>query len=138
MAKNGADILLLANTGTDAVPVWTVVGSQRDATLSESVEGIDASSKDAAAARVDAGRYSATITCDSLYVPTDVAQSAIRTAFRARTKLKVRMSDAATAKAEATVLITSREVSFPDQAESTISLEMTVDGVWTEIVTGGI
>ena len=138
MAKNGADILLMANTGTDAVPVWTAVGSQRDATLNESVDGIDASSKDAAAARVDAGRYSCTISCDALYIPNDAAQNAVRTAFRSRTKMKVRMHDAGTAKMEGTVLITSREVSFPDMEESTVSLEMTLDGAWTEVVAGGI
>lgn len=138
MAKNGADILLMANTGTDATPIWTTVGSQRDATLSESVDGIDASSKDAAAARVDAGRYSATLSCDALYVPTDAAQNAIRTAFRSRLKMKVRMQDAGSQKMEASVLITSREVAFPDQEASTVSLEMTVDGAWTEVVAGGL
>ena len=138
MAKNGADILLFANTGTDAVPVWTVVGGQRDATLSENVEGIDASSKDSAAARTDAGRYSCTITCDALYVPGQAAQSKVRDNLRTRTKMKMRIQDAATDKMEGTVLITSREVTFPDQEESVVSLEFTLDGAWTELAVGGV
>ena len=61
MGMNGTDILLYVNTGTPAVPAYTVVGSQRDVTFEESTDEIDVSSKDSRAKRVLPGRYSASV-----------------------------------------------------------------------------
>jgi TP901-1 family phage major tail protein len=45
MATVGKDYLLYVNTGTAYVPVWTLVGGQRGASLGMTAEEIDASSK---------------------------------------------------------------------------------------------
>jgi TP901-1 family phage major tail protein len=44
-ATVGKDYLLYVNTGTVAVPVWTLVGGQRNATLNRSGDSIDISHK---------------------------------------------------------------------------------------------
>ena len=43
--SDGVDFLLKVNTGTAEIPVWTVIGGQRGATLSLTAEQIDASNK---------------------------------------------------------------------------------------------
>lgn len=133
MALNGADVLIFANTGTDAVPVWTVVGSQRDVTISEDTAVIDGSSKDGRAARVQAGRYSSTLSLDAVYVPGDAAYAALKTAFRAGTLIKCRIKESGVDKEEGKFLITSLERNHPDQEESTLSLDLSLDGSFTTL-----
>ena len=65
MAINGVDILLFVNTGTPGSPVWEAATGQRGATFDETTDEIDASSKDARAKRVLAGRYGSTISMDA-------------------------------------------------------------------------
>ena len=47
--SDGVDFLLKVNTGTAEIPVWTVIGGQRGATLSLTAEQIDASNKQSGA-----------------------------------------------------------------------------------------
>jgi len=127
---NGADVLLLVNTGTLNSPTWTAVGSQRGVTFEETNEEIDVSSKDSRAGRVIAGRYGATLSLDALYVPNDAAYLALKTALRAGELIKIRREELGTATEEADALITSMSEEAPDQEGATISIEMTVDGEW--------
>lgn len=133
MAINGADVLLYANTGTPGVPVWTVVGGQRDCTIGEDTAVVDGSSKDLRQARVQAGRYSSTISLDQLYTPSDAAYSALKTSFRAGTLIKVRIRESGVDKEEGNFLITSMERNHPDQEESTVSIDMQLDGSYTTL-----
>ncbi len=132
MAKNGADILLMVNVGTEAMPQYLAVGSQRDFSREETTEEIDASSKDSRAARVIAGRYGSTISLEALYVPTDEGYLALRDAMRNGDLIKVRISDENTPTEEADALITSLSEEYPDQAEATVSCDLTIDGEWAE------
>jgi len=134
MAMNGTDLLLLANTGTPTVPVYEVVGSQRDVTFDEGTEEIDFSSKDSRAFRVGAGRYKATLSLDALYVPTDAAYLALREAHRDGELILVARQEEGVTTETADALITTMSGSFPDQGEATISIDLTVDGFWTELV----
>jgi len=133
MGKNGADVLLLVNTGTAAVPVYEAVGSQRDVTFDEATEEIDVSSKDSRAKRVLAGRYSATLSLDALYVWTDDGYRALRDAMRDGNLILVAREDDGTTIETADALVTSLSESFPDQGEGTISISLTIDGFWTEL-----
>jgi TP901-1 family phage major tail protein len=134
MAINGSDILLLVNTGTAAVPVYEAVGSQRDVTFDEATEEIDVSSKDSRAKRVLPGRYSASLSLDALYVWSDDGYQALRDAMRDGELILVARQDDGVTMETADALITSLSESFPDQGEGTISISMTVDGFWTELV----
>jgi len=133
MAMNGTDVLLLVNTGTDLVPSYEAVGSQRDVSFEETTEEIDVSSKDSRAKRVLPGRYGATISLDALYVPTDSAYGKLKNAMRNGTLIMVAKEVDDVTIETASALITSMSEADPDQAESTISISLTLDGEWTVV-----
>jgi TP901-1 family phage major tail protein len=128
---NGTDFLLLVNTGTPTVPAYTVVGSQRDASIDETTEAIDVSSKDSRAGRVLPGRYGSTLSLDALYVPDDAAYQALVTANRDGELILVAKQVGGVVTETANALVTSISASFPDQGEATISVSLTIDGEWT-------
>jgi hypothetical protein len=130
---NGADVLLLANTGTINSPNWTAVGSQTGVSFKEANDSLDFSTKDSRAKRVQAGRYSASLSLDTLYVPNDTAYLALKTAMRAGDLILVRKEEEGVATEEANALITSMSEDAPDQAPATISIDLEIDDVWTEV-----
>ena len=132
VGMNGTDVLLLVNTGTPAVPVYEVVGSQRDVTFEEATAAIDVSSKDGRAARVLPGRYSSSLSLDALYVPSSDDYLALIAAMRDGELILVARQESGVTTETADALITSMSESFPDQGEATISISMTVDGDWVE------
>jgi len=129
---NGTDVLLLVNTGTPSVPVYTAVGSQRDVNFDESTAEIDVSSKDSRNTRVLAGRYKATLTLNALYVTDDAGYLALRSAMQDGELILVakQIDDVTTETASA--LVTQLGDRDPDQGEATISCSLTIDGGWTE------
>lgn len=133
MAMNGTDLLLLANTGTAEVPAYEVVGCQRDASIDEATATIDVSCKESRATQVLPGRYSSSISLDALYVPTNDAYLAIKAANRDGTMLLVARQEFGVVIETAEVKVDSMSESFPDQAEATISIAMTVNGFWEEV-----
>lgn len=133
MALNGSDVLLLVNTGTPTVPVYEAAGSQRDVTFEEATEEIDVSSKDSRAKRVLPGRYSANLSLDALYVPSDDAYQALKSAMRDGELILVAREEEGVTLETANALITSMSEAFPDQGEGTISISLTIDGVWTAV-----
>ena len=135
MGMNGSDILVLANTGTTLVPVYEVVGSQRDVTFEETDAGIDVSSKDSRATRVLPGRYGSTVSLDALYIPSDAAYQALKAAIRNGVMIKVLRQESGVSLEEATARLDSVGEAAPDQAEATISVAFTIDGEWAEVAT---
>lgn len=135
MAKN-VKILLMINTGTDALPVWSNVGGQRNANLSESVEELDMTTEDSEGAQeFEAGLYSAEISCDGLYVPTAEGFSALKTKFRNKEKVKARIQEDGNQIEEALCIITSMETDSPYDGESTYSATLRVTGKITPVST---
>ena len=135
MGMNGTDILLLVNTGTALVPVYVAVGSQRDATFGETNEAIDMSSKDSRAKRVLAGRYTAEITMEALYVPSDTAFLALKDAMRNGTLIKVVREESGVSIEEVNAVVTDLSQAAPDQDAATVSIGLAIDGEWVEIGT---
>ncbi|HBF40548.1 MAG TPA: hypothetical protein DDW19_01845 [Anaerolineaceae bacterium] len=133
MAMNGTDVLLLVNTGTELVPSYEAVGSQRDVSFEETTEEIDVSSKDSRAKRVLPGRYGASITLDALYVPSEAAFIALQNAMRDGELILVAKEVDNVTVETASALITSMSEAMPDQAEATISIALTIDGTWTVV-----
>jgi TP901-1 family phage major tail protein len=133
MAMNGSSVLLLVNTGTEQAPSYEAVGSQRDVTFEEATEEIDVSSKDSRFKRVLPGRYSANVSLEALYVPTDTAYDALADAMRAGEMILIAREEEDETVETATALITSMSSAMPDQAESTISISLTIDGEWTAV-----
>lgn len=133
MAMNGTDLLLLANTGTPSVPTYEAVGSQRDAEITEETDTIDISSKDSRAQRVLPGRFSGTISMDALYVPTDAAYLALRTANRDGELILVARQEDGVVTETVDAKIDSISEKFPDQDAATISVSLTIDGFWAAV-----
>ncbi len=132
---NGADLLLLVNTGTPIVPVYEVVGSQRNCTIEETTAEIDASSKDSRNFRAEPGRHKSTAKLDALFVPDGAAFLALRDAMRNGTKILVARQESNIVVETANAVITSLSETFPDQDMATISCALTIDGEWTEVGT---
>jgi len=133
MGMNGTGFLLYANTGTPTVPSYSAVGSQRDASVDEATATIDVSSKDSRAQRVLPGRYSSTISVDALYVPSDAAYLALKDANRNGELILVLREEDGVDVEYCEAKVDSMSESFPDQAEATISIALTVDGFWIPI-----
>ena len=128
VGKNGSDILITIG--------GMVVGSQRDATIDESSDVIDISSKESRARRILPGRYSSTLSLDALYVPDSVSYTAIKTAMREGTLVNVAVMDNNINIKSASGYVTSLSEEYPDQGEATVSITIEIDGEWTEL-TGG-
>lgn len=133
MSMNGTDLLLLANTGTPSVPTYEVVGSQRDAEIAEETDTIDVSSKDSRAQRVLPGRFKGSISLDALYVPTDAAYLALRTANRDGELILVARQEDGVVTETVDAKIDSISEKFPDQDAATISVALTIDGFWASV-----
>ena len=133
MSLNGADVLILVNTGTPTLPVYEAVGSQRDCSLTENTANRDSSSKDSRAQRVDPGRYSATFTLEHLYVPTDAGYQALLAAMRDGEKILIRVEQEGVEIEEADAVINTLTKNHPDQETSTCTIDGTVDGEWSVV-----
>jgi len=129
---NGSDVLLYVNTGTEAVPVFTVVGSQRNVTFERSADEIDVSSKASDDEKILLGRKRYSVQLDSLYVPTDAAYAALDGAFENKKPIKVQRFENGVATKEAEAYITSLSEAFPDQAEATVSIGLKITSGWSE------
>ena len=128
VGKNGSDILITIG--------GMVVGSQRDATIDESSDVVDISSKESRARRIVPGRYSSTLSLDALYVPDSVSYTAIKNAMREGTSVNVAVMDNNVNIKSAMGYVTSLSEEYPDQGEATVSITIEIDGEWTEL-TGG-
>jgi hypothetical protein len=123
---NGTDFLVYVDDGTGPI----LVGSQRNATVDESNEEIDLSSKNQREAVVDSGRYSATLSLEALYVPTDAGYQALVDAIRNATPVTVVAEENGVYTESAQEIGPSLSREYPDQGEATISCELKISGAW--------
>jgi predicted secreted protein len=131
MARN-VKILLEVETGTDATsgdPIFSYIGGQRNAKMSEEVSEVDVTSEDSDGAQeFEGGLYSATIDCDGLYVPEAEGYAALKTSFRAAQKISARIQEDGLPTEVATCLVTSMETDAPYDGESTYAVSLRVSG----------
>ena len=121
---NGSDVLLFVD--------GVAVGSQRGVEFSEDTAEIDVSNKQAGRAqRVIAGRYSASVSLDALYVPDDTGYQSLQSAMRNGTAVTVVKTESGVTIESASAIVTSLSERDPDQDASTISCDLTIDGEWT-------
>jgi predicted secreted protein len=134
MAINGADVLVLVNTGTELVPVWTVVGSQTNVKFGEKNATIDTSNKQSGRfSEFLVGRYDATVDLDSLYIPSDAAYASLKDATRNGALIRIRRQESGAALEEASALVTTLNGEFADQAAGKLSATLQVSGAWTAV-----
>jgi predicted secreted protein len=133
-AMNGSDVLILVNTGTAAVPIYEAVGSQRDMTIEQTSDEIDTSNKTSGRyAEFMPGRYSSTVSFESMYVPNDGSYAVLRASCEYGLFLKIRREYAGVAEREADAFVTSLSESFPDQEPGVVSASMRITGPWRAV-----
>lgn len=109
---------------------YTAVGSQSDATFDEKTNAIEVSAKNQRQAQYLPGKYTASITMSHLYVPSDAAFAALKSAMRSGTKIVVARQELGSETEHASAVITELSGSFKDQTEGVVSVTITVDGPW--------
>lgn len=129
-AVDGGTILLSVRTAT-APDVYTTVGGQRGAKVSRSRNTLDFSAKGDGDEFHGGGRRSSTVSLDGLVIVNDAARAALIAAYEGNGAGRIRRGAiGAEAARQADVIITSIDEEFPDDAESTWSVELMVTGPW--------
>jgi hypothetical protein len=126
MATNGTAVLLWANVS--ATP--TLIGGQRDLSISEATETIDFSTKGAREQVVQGGRYSSEVTLDALWIAADAAYGELLARLRDGELVTIRTKVSAANDEEATGIVTSVDRSYPDQGASVVSVTIAISGSW--------
>jgi hypothetical protein len=119
--------MLMVNTAVPPALDLEIIACQRDATFTENTAAIDVSCKTQREQRVLAGRYSAEITMDALYVFDDDGYEALKDAERTGDLITVARLQNGMVYGIGEGVVTSISDRFPDAAESTISVSITVD-----------
>lgn len=124
----GIDFLLYANTGTDAVPVWTKIAGQRGATLNRSAETMESTSKDSTGWKEFEQSFKEwSIEAEGLLVDGDAGYLELEEAFNNGTKLKVELKmDTAGDKWTGSVIVTDLPVEMP--YDDLVSYSVTLQG----------
>lgn len=133
-ATVGKDYLLMINTGTFAVPVWTVVGGQRNSKLTEKADSIDVSDKatDGWSSKL-AGMKSWSIDLSGLVMLNDTGVEALEVAFRAgkTVDIKLQYPDKSYQRGWAAVTEFSKDV--PHDGAATLSGTLDGNGPISEV-----
>lgn len=128
---NGTGVLLLIESVTPGT--YIALEGQMDASLSESVNAIDVSSKDGAAREVVGGRYEADGSVSLIYRPSATAQARLKDIFRTRDLIKIRVSEDGNEVEEADALVTSHNLDAPDQDRAEVSVDFVISGEWVAV-----
>lgn len=126
----GVDILIHVNVGTELSPDWKAVGGQRGASLSESRETKDVTSKLSPGGykQNEYGLAEWSISCDGVYVESEQAYAHLVAAMRNKNKVMARWLEGGAGVFEGTALVTSRDLDGPYDGEATYSMELQGDG----------
>ncbi|MEY9867817.1 TP901-1 family phage major tail protein [Peribacillus sp. B2I2] len=127
MAVKGVDILILVN--------GTIVGGQRGATLSESVETIETTHKLTSGFKeFEYGFGEWTVSADGVYIKGDAGYVALRDAMRNKQKVTLRIQEEGVNLEQGQALVTSRELEGAYDGEATYSVEFQGTGAITPVV----
>ena len=130
---NGSTVLLQVRTATGP-DVYTTVGGQRGMSVSRDRTAIETSAKDDGDSTFIGGRRGSTVSMEGLVIASDVGRTALITAHESTGAGRVRRGAiGGEAAKQADVLITSIEEDFPDDEESTWTVELQVTGPWTAV-----
>ena len=129
---NGTDILVQVEHPAGSGNFLTI-GSQRGATFNENTNPVDMSSKENRAGFFNPGRYTSTISLESMYIPTSSGYAMMRNAMRDGTYIMLRRFELGNELEEAECVITSMSQSAPDQDASIVSAEFQLNGEWVPV-----
>jgi len=134
-AMNGDSIAFFVNTGTDASPIYTEVGSARSFTLTREMDTIDATHKGSAGKNKEflPGSKGGSISVSHLFVQNEAGISQLEESFENRTTLKVRYSIAGTQVKEASVYITRLSLEASNDTEAVFNCEALINGAVSDV-----
>ena len=124
MAIAGMSVLLMVETAPN---VYTAVGEQKGMSLESSRNLIEVSSKNNDHATFVYGRKSDTVSLEALYVPSDAGFAALKDAMETKKPIIIRRSEDGVAIEEATALVGSFSIDFPDEDAASCSIELTLN-----------
>ena len=137
-ASNGRYFLIEVNTGTDAAPVWTKVGGQRDASLEQAKDTMDTTSKTSANGykEKDHGLKEWSVEFDSLFVKSEAGYTALQNAFDQDKDINIRITDGTgtgqpVAWKSGKGIITKINTELPYEKEATYSVSVEGNGPLT-------
>lgn len=132
MAVRGVDILIYAETATAGT--YVVVGGQRGATLSESVEPIEVTHKLSNGYKeYEYGFADWKISADGVYIKDDTGYDLLVNALRTKKKVKLRIKEEGVDVEQGLALVLSRELEGGYDGEATYSMEFQGTGPITPV-----
>lgn len=134
---NGSLVLLQVRT-TTGPDVYVTVGGQRGMSVGKEMTAINTSAKDNADGTYIGGRRESTISMEGLVIVGDAGRAALVAAYETNGALagavRVRRGAiGADAAKQADGIITDLSEDFPDDEESTWSVEVQISGGWTAV-----
>jgi TP901-1 family phage major tail protein len=133
-AAVGKDFLLYVNTGTVSVPVWTLIGGQRNAPLNQEAEEIDTSHKTSGGWKTsEVGLIGWSIDLDGLVLLQDLGIEALRTAFRARKSINIKFEYPDKKYQTGWANVTSFNIEPPHDGEASISGTLNGNGELSDL-----
>lgn len=130
---NGSTVLLQVRTATGP-DVYTTVGGQRGLSVSRERTAIETSAKDDTDATFLGGRRNSTVSMEGLVLANGAGRSALITAFEGDGTARVRRGAiGAEAAKQCDVIVVGIDEDFPDDEESTWTVELQVTGAWGAI-----
>lgn len=132
-AVNGSLVVLQVRTATGP-DVYVTVGGQRGLKLPRNRKSIGTSAKGDDDATSMPGRRDGTIAMDAMIVAGDVGRLALVAAFEGAGVARVRRAAVGTEAArQCDVVIVKCDETYPDEAESTWSVDLELNGAWGPI-----
>lgn len=124
----GVDVLVSIKQGAEDV----IIGGQKDATLSISADTLETTTKDTGDWRTYlSGLKQWSLTCDGLYIESDVAQTALWNAFQSAQEVTVTLSKPTSFTASGQAVITSIEYGAAMEDALTFNVEFQGTGALT-------
>ena len=132
---SGSTILLQVRTAVGAPDTYTTVGGKRGLSITRERTFIGTSAKDDIDATGLGGRRTTSLSMEGLVIASDAGRAALIAAYEGDGAVRVRRTAIGAEAAKQLIgVITSLDEDFPDDEESTWTLEVQGNGGWTAIV----
>lgn len=132
MALNGTQVLLMVfdATANEGAGEYVSVAEQTGLSMEESVNLIEASSKESDHTKWLYGKSDGTLSLEALYVPNDRGLALLKQAKKERKPILVRRDEAGQPIEQVEALIETISTEFPDNDNATVSVDLQLNGNW--------
>lgn len=135
-ASVGKDFLLSVNTGTVAVPVWSLIGGQRGSSLSRTADEIDVSHKTSGGWKsMKAGLRGWSIDLDGLVLLTDTGLEALELAFSTGVEVHLKFEYPDETYRTGWASVTDLSIDTPHDGEASLKGTLSGNGALSDLTT---